>query len=704
MLSAGTFMGAFVVDRVSLYFRRRGKVLPPKSSCQELLPIETVATLSINLEGLGYTLSPELLEACRRLSHKEIEALQAQLLANLELLASGAKVYRPMYLNFPRQVMEASAAQLYVNALMHYWSSGKLFPVQRKKLRNLLADKVELKYLELGSIEEFEQICQQLASSNLAFSVQDQEDIAWFVDEYGVEVLRLFPEKIPQKENAAVVSALLLRAGIGHDYVRQNMRTPTDALRLAVALSGGDVSLATASKFKPVSRPLRRLMLSLLEEMPTLQEEVLRRKNRWKRLGERLHPGEFSSKFPKVFAAFSVLRNDLPSLTFASRVELSIASGDVSAALAELVKRPGYLARRLDHLLRLEGTDPSPVLGEFGKVSEQVSTPVLLQAMHHFRTRNEVREARVFFPKGQVSKVFATQNQLPALSGNVCESAANICEDTLVRRFSMLSSMGKTYVDPDLENYPVPFATRSASKALRTLPKGSRLLMPEADTLRFFIWWKNGKCRTDIDLSAVMFDDNLAYLDVLSYYNLRSFGGCHSGDIVDAPNGASEFIDVSISKCLEQNVRYIAMLVNGYHSEPFVDLPECFAGWMARQKPESGEVFEAKTVQDRFDLAADTHIGIPIAFDLVERKAIWCDMALRKNPRFENNVYGNLSGIGATLYSMLNFNKFSLYDLALLHARSRGEIWPSMEGSDTRFTVASGLPFELERIGAELMA
>jgi hypothetical protein len=33
--------------------------------------------------------------------------------------------------------------------------------------------------------------------------------------------------------------------------------------------------------------------------------------------------------------------------------------------------------------------------------------------------------------------------------------------------------------------------------------------------------------------------------DTLAYYNLKNFGAHHSGDIVDAPKGAAEFIDIA---------------------------------------------------------------------------------------------------------------------------------------------------------------
>jgi len=689
----------------AIYIRRRGKAVPPTSDAAELLPLEAAATLSQNLEALGYALSPNLLQACRRLSRGQLMQFQRDLVAALTALLGSDRPFVPMYLNFPQQVMQASEAELYLNALVHYWSEGKLFPAQRKRFRLRLKEVPARKFLDLGTIEEFEGLFGQIASANLGFSEQDKEDVGWFVTAYGEDIARLIPGSVPQKENVAFLGARLLKeTGIGEAFVRARIRTATDVLRLAVALSGGDVSLAKATKFGPFTRSQRRLILSLLEERADIVEDMLRWKNRWKRLGERLHPGEMAARFPTAAYAFEVLRNDLPVDTFNSRVEGSLERGDVAAATAELRSRPGDFARRFDHVLRLDETRQAEVLATFRGVASEVSTPVLLQAQHHFANRNELGALRSFFPKGNVAKMYVVPNDLPALAESVSAEGAAVFEEALLERFFALPRLGKTFVDPQLKNFPMPFAVRSASRALRTLPRGSRLPLPDADTLRMFLWWTNGRERTDIDLSAALFGEGFVYLDTVAYYNLKSYGGVHSGDIVDAPKGASEFIDVSVSRLREVAVRYVAMVVTSYTQQPYFDLPECFAGWMARDKPSSGEVYDPRTVQDRLDLTADTKTAIPIVFDLVEGTAVWCDMALRHHPNFNNSVGANLKGIALTMRAMVELSKPNLYDLFSLHARARGEMVDSADGAETVFSVEAGTPFEIERIGSEFMA
>lgn len=88
--------------------------------------------------------------------------------------------------------------------------------------------------------------------------------------------------------------------------------------------------------------------------------------------------------------------------------------------------------------------------------------------------------------------------------------------------------------------------------------------MPEGNTVRCFIWWKDGQSRTDLDLSAVALNENHMHKCSIAYYNLRELGGYHSGDITSAPNGASEFIDIDIEKFLKLGIKYVLISVNSF--------------------------------------------------------------------------------------------------------------------------------------------
>jgi hypothetical protein len=685
----------------ALYLRRRSMVILPDGT--GATPINVIATLQKNIESLGFLLAEDVVVGLERMSPTQVDAFYQRLVKDLRGMVGAHRPFEPMYPNFPAQVMEMTEAELYFNAILHYWTLER--PETEAEGREPLQDKPKLRLIRLGTRDSFESIFTLLARSMSPFSPQDQEDAKWFVTQYRDGIERLLPDRIPCKENLGFLGAELIRnTSDAEAILGAHIKTATDVLRLAVAMSGGDVSLAAATpKFGKFRRRERALLLGWIERAESRTEDMLRWKSRWVRLGERLHPGEYADRFPQTAAAFDIVRNGRLFESFNAMVEKGLLRKDVTAVLDLLDARPGELARRLDHLART-AAHAGEVVARFAERAEKVSTPVLLQVLTHFRHRDEPANLRAFFPKGSVAKVYATRRGLPALPIGVAAALSEVCERTLLDRFSKLAPLGACYLDERLKNYLVPFSQRSASKSLRTLVRGSRLPLPDCTTLRFFVWWKNGKSCVDIDLSAAMYDADFGYVSTLAYYNLKDFGAHHSGDIVDAPMGAAEFIDIDIAKCLQRNIRYVLMWLNSFTRQPLCDLPECFAGWMARQAPNSGEIFEPKTVVDKVDVASDTKMCLPAVFDLVNREVVWADIALSGNPRFANNVHNNLGGVSLMLRALTQLQKTDLHTLFALHVRARGEKVSEIVSADTVFSIDRGItPFDLSRIAAEFM-
>jgi hypothetical protein len=660
----------------AIYLRHRRRIaVPPGDGAA---PPAYLAAMLKNVERLGFTFSEALIAHLRTLSVSQLGKLYLELVPALQAMVGADVVFRPMYPNFPDQVMEASRAELYINAIVHYLTHR--LPVSELKARLPLLDAVELRVIDQGDEQDFRQICTRLLAAKSSLSAADRADVVWFFQTYGDGALELLPEAVPLKENVALLATCLLRhTARGAERLARYIATATDVLRLAVALSDGDVSLAASTKFRRFSRPERRLILELLEGCRGITEDMLRHREVWKRLGERLHPGEHQRAYPRSYAAFDVLRNDRPFETFGSRVERALAAGELPRAAELLAARPGELARRLDLLLR-RAPAPDPVVETFGEVAAQVSTPVLLQVLAHFAHRHSPPALRTFFPKGDVAKAQAIPNTLPALDEGARAGVVAICRETLVERFRGRPPLGRVFVDHRLRGYPVPLAQRSASKSLRTVARGSRIALPPGGTVRFFLWWREGLVngrptgRVDIDLSAVLYDPEWRYKEHISYTNLKSetYLAAHSGDIVTAPEGACEFIDLDIESVVRYGGRYVVMSINSFSQQPFCDLPECYAGWMMRRRPKSGEIFEPQTVQDKIDVAADTRVCLPVILDMADRTVIWTDLALRSHPRWHNNVEGNQKGMLLMGQAMTTLVKPDLYELFALHAAARG--------------------------------
>jgi stress response protein SCP2 len=634
------------------------------------------------------------------------------------MLGTEAMKQDPMYPNFPKQVMEASDAELYINALMHYIGDVvglRITPQYEKLPRPVVKELNKLKVINLATDEDFHNIFKNLMKSNTSISAKDTDQLKDYIVEYKEEIS--LPDEIPHKEVKAVVFETILNCtDMKGSSVAKYFGTATDVLRLAVEMSGGDVSLAENTKFKNFKRKERRFLLELLDSLNVRQgaEDMTRHKAKWLRLGERLHPGEYKDRYSVAAKMFYELRNR-KIVTYMGKLEKALVSKDVTSAVRMLQKRPGEFARRLDHVLRL-GTAKERIetVEAFNNVAAKVSVPVLLQVKEHFNNRNNKSDLRVIFPKGNIGKVKALDNELPKLKKGVCKLIVKACEDALREHFSNRPILGKVFLSNELKEQIIPFSQRSASETLRTLVRGSRLSIPEGDTIRFFTHWKDidkgdYNSRVDIDLSAVMYDSDWKYKEHISYTNLRShnYKAAHSGDITSAPAGANEYIDLHIPSMVKYGARFVVMNLYSFTGQPFSEMPEAFAGWMIRKNPLANDIFDARTVENKIDLSADTKICIPVIFDLVERKFIWADLALRTNPNWHTpiNVESNSRGVALMGKSIAELVKPNLYDLFKLHIEAReGVLIDSMEDADTVFSMTEGVtPFDVDVIVSDYL-
>jgi hypothetical protein len=146
--------------------------------------------------------------------------------------------------------------------------------------------------------------------------------------------------------------------------------------------------------------------------------------------------------------------------------------------------------------------------------------------------------------------------------------------------------------------------------------------------------------------------------------------------------------------------RYALPSVLSFTQQPFSDIPECFFGWMAREKPQSGEIFEPKTVEQKMDMGAETKLCIPCVFDLQEMEMTWADIALRSTRCFANNVESNMPSLALMGKAMTQMHKPTLAELFLLHAKAKDVVFAeTAEEADVVFSVDKGItPFDLDEI------
>lgn len=695
-----------------MLLRRKNKVNLSKSN-HTAGRVEKSMVISIikNVESLGFTFDKELFENLLTYPKNEIESFYADLISKLKPLVGADKTYNPMYPNFPRQVAEASDTELFVNAILHYWTFGEWIPEYEKDERMPLFDEVKYTVLSVGSTDDVFDIFKNLVSSKTNLSEQDKADIKSVITTYA-NFYNYLPDEIPLKENVALVGKLIFEnAAIKNaSAIQKYYKTATDVLRLITALSDGDISLATRTKYRNLHRYERRMVMDLLAGCGNILEDMYRYHYEWIRVGEILHPFKYMNrKYKEVNHAFGHLRNEKKPLFLPGRVQEAINSKDMQMAALLLKNRPGDFARQLDKLLR-DSNNKNYIVNCFREVSDNVSVPVLLQVRQHFKDRNNGSPIRVFFPKGNLARAISIPNNLPVIDDKICKAVVKICENSILEQFKSKEYMGNVYIDEKMSKFLVPFSQRSASNGSKNLVRGSRVgLKNNTETVRAFIWWTNtDNSRVDIDLSAAIYDENWNYVEHVSYTRLRSgkMKAYHSGDITNGGNingkGVSEFIDINID-AVKPNGRYIAFQVYDYTGHNYSELPNCRFGWMEREDVNSGEVFEPSTVDMSIDVNANSSTAIPVIFDCETREFIWTDLSLGLTNCWNGgiNLESNIDNVTAACYAMCNLSKPNLYSLINFNATSRGRIVTNRNEADIIFSNDLTVPTEVVEVENE---
>lgn len=695
------------------------------------------ATVSHNMSYLGYIPSKELMDVMIA-DEKVSQKINEHIIPQLKTLKGADVEYKPMYKNFPQEVMDMSDAELYINAIIHYISFGTWMPESEKNPRVPLNEKVKMQTIDIGTDKDCTALFSNLLNSNTPFSPQDYEDIETLNNHF--DIYSAMPSFIVNRENMANLAKMLYEKAedkaqkVATLYnFKSQVKSSTDVLRLANTIFGdGDATLTEKIAVKKVGRPERKALLSLIDHCPNITEDMKLNRKAWVRMGEILHPGEFERQYPKAFKAFKTMReNSLAKdvRTFNSRAESAFTSGDVKMLKTFANEKPGVVARNLDRILR-DAEKPEDVLKIWEEVAPKVAPVLLWQVHSHFKRRCDEYDQdalRIFVTKGLKSNTKVIEDETKKLSFGYYDSVVKITENAIKEVYKDKPQMGKVYIDPEIAMCRVPNGTRDAQKGTAPLAKGSRIpFSKDAKIMRAFVWWTNldkdnaskndwRDGRVDIDLSAGILDKDLKLIGRCSYYDLSGTGYTHSGDITNGGNadgkGVAEFIDIDIDELKEHNekARYFVFTVNSYTEQNYCNMPHAHFGFMERQEQMEGEIFEPSTVQQLIKLNAPSTAATICMFDIERNEMIWMDevgmeVAYGRGLNV-NNIDTNWQGTQMGCYKALHMEKPFISDVIRLNAEARGgEIVFNKEDADLIFALNEGIkPTDLDFFSGELI-
>ena len=314
-------------------------------------------------------------------------------------------------------------------------------------------------------------------------------------------------------------------------------------------------------------------------------------------------------------------------------------------------------------------------------IEEQKNKTEIIETLEKERIRNlQVEIPRVVNSKGTWRKI----DETIFLSDELIEDLMEVVKNGIIEKLKEKDSLKKVFVDESYKNIAVTTSEKDSNISLRPMTKGSRIKFnSDAEVLRFFVGWKNFekdglKIRTDIDLSAVYFDCEFNFLNSIAYYNQIEEGFAFSGDIVDAPDGALEFIDIyDLEKIKEKGINYILMTVRSYNGFNFKEINSVFAGVLELTKEESQDrknMFSA-AISQGFQILSKNYTTSTILVDLQKSEYIWIDMNLpvSKNYRDQNRLQNNEAAyLEDILKYFVNKEYMTMYDLIEMNVKARG--------------------------------
>lgn len=623
----------------------------------------------------GYILEPSALQ--------KFSAMELQNIIDTFRKITGTNHNWPViYPGFPQEVIEKSDADLWANAVAHYYTFGEWLPDAEKEFERRHLEPITRfpHHRPLTITYATRDLLTNLWSNAVAPShndIQLSKDLAKFLKDT-CDIPALFSAtSFSNGERFTMAVASLMSAELDSltalEVALMQARNVDYVFRAILTLyckdsqRGYDLHCSRLFPVHMLSIPKagRRAIIAALSR---LNDEAncdlaMRRQKLFSRVLRKVHPYSIkgTSDAKKLL---DVIHNNGKHRTFNAQVELALADGEISEAIVLLQSKPGVLLRRLDHLLRLISRIDAnnrkqlttQLLAALEVVGDKVRLTTIVSAINGLRNRDaEVRVVRIPHKTNYIRALTPQSVDQQLLAGVLGKLEQNI----IVKLQQLPLPEGPIAA---ANTAPVELVRRDLSDTLEPLVRGQRIPLGELgeDTvLRLFVHWFG----QDVDLGVVFMDETLtkqlSYLDFtnIAHNNLKR-SVLHSGDIISAPepNGAAEFIDIRISQThpvfIDANqqpkprwrlfaknktsstiteqlpaARYAIASVISYYGGTFSHINN-HAGVMLREGAMVGEIFEPRTVVTGMKIHSASTSCIPFMVDLSTLELIWLDSSL----------------------------------------------------------------------------
>ncbi len=547
----------------------------------------------------------------------------------------GENIPEPFYRGFPDTVRQLTTEQKLLDQLISYVLTYGLndFSEARHSLfeepfeRIAFKENTEIRDFvilpEEDAVKELEKYVDAMLASTRPLNGSQTETVSEFVREYGKEI-----RSCGSKDTAANLILQLQDAS----YARL-LRLP-DVIRFTEIMNyseNGGTDLRKLNLRNQQRKLLKKILDTVLENADPDRDvrECFEKRAAWAGL---LHHIHYQPKSDTGRYFVDQIRNSGSNLSALSEFERFMAAG-MPADAAEALKRSkggGAVARKLNYILSRCRTaeDVNKVLKQLGPVNPIMTIQMLLQY------RSILPGARTFrfIRFNRMARHTETKEETMRRRSAVPEGVSGLVETWLTENLKQTlakNKAGKVYIDESMKKIALPLQEAASESGFGVLPRGTRLPLPEGNKLRCFTYWEKVD---DIDLSAFGITDRLEEYE----FSWRSAGEFNTGDAIvfsgdetAGYEGGSEYFDIDLEKFREKypDVHYIVFADNVFSCVEFREC-RCKAGYMVREKEDSGEIYEPKTVRTSFAITGDTTYALLFALDLHTNEVVWLNLAM----------------------------------------------------------------------------
>jgi len=543
----------------------------------------------------------------------------------------GANVPEPFYKSFPRGVRELTSTQLLYDQLINYFITYDLGDMSVPRHSVMEKELEREAFREVGSIKDFVIVDAREAMTRVGDAVADLlagtrplsdkqiEVIVKYIKETGTK-----PANIASK-NTAIRILLETREMYCVRFIELS-----DVIKLVEEMNYRLYNSTNIRKLNLKNHDrkfIAAVIDKLIGEGRANVTDCYEKQKNWAGLLHHIHYKP-KSVDGKVFA--SLMRSGINRSAYAE-FEKEMNGRIIRNAVSVLKKSKGSGAvlRNLNYIISRCRTEDN-IRYVLDNIDSRNSLLLMQLYLQYLRYKDERTPRSFSFAKfGLLKQHYESAEETARRKTHLPRATVEFLKEEVLKKLTanLGGKLGKVYIDPDMARYALPLQESTAQTGFGVLPKGSRLPIGNLHKLRGFTYWERVD---DIDLTVIGLtgDGRQREFSWRTMVEQQSPAITYSGDETSGYNGGSEYYDIDIDKFREEypDIRYIVFCDNVYSCLTF-DKCICRAGYMLRDKDDSGQVFEPKTVQSSFVVNSKSTFCYLFAVDLERSEFVWLNCA-----------------------------------------------------------------------------